>query len=296
MNAFAGRVAVVTGAADGLGRAIAEQAAVLGMKLVLADLDPDGLEAASEALQARGAEVLALVCDVRKCTHVEELADAAMIRFRAVHVLFNVGACGAPGLVWDYAEADWEAGAGANLGGAINGVRIFAPLMLGCATRDPSYRGHIVNTAALHGLAGAPALGMDNVSAHGLLALSETLYHDLRLVDAPVTASLLCARSLPKPPLDAHRHPRGEARMQALAAEGQQAVRRLVDAALPTAPATLEEVARHAFDGMARGEFLLCADPQALAAMADRIAALRQGGVPADPLALGPRIREHLAR
>lgn len=295
MSEFAGRVAVVTGAAEGLGRAIAERAAALGMKLVLADLDPDALEVASEELQDRGAEVLALVCDVRKCAHVEELADAAMIRFRAVHVLFNVGACGAPGLVWDYAEADWEAGAGANIGGAINGVRIFAPLMLGCAVRDPAYRGHIVNTAALHGLAGAPALGMDNVSAHGLLALSETLYHDLRLVDAPVTASLLCARSLPKPPAYVHHH-RGEARVQALGADGQQAVRHFVDAALPAAPATLEEVAQHAFEGMARGEFLLCADPQTLVAMAERIAALERGRTPADPLDLAPRIRGHLSR
>nr|WP_314545763.1 SDR family NAD(P)-dependent oxidoreductase [uncultured Massilia sp.] len=295
MSEFAGRVAVVTGAAEGLGRAIAERAAALGMKLVLADLDPDALEVASEELQERGAEVLALVCDVRKCAHVEELADAAMIRFRAVHVLFNVGASGAPGLVWDYAEADWEAGAGANIGGAINGVRIFAPLMLGCAARDPAYRGHIVNTAALHGLAGAPALGMDNVSAHGLLALSETLYHDLRLVDAPVAASLLCARSLPKPPAHAHHH-RGEARVHALGAEGQQAVRHLVDAALPAAPATLDEVAQHAFDGMARGEFLLCADPQTLVAMAERVAALERGRAPADPLDLAPRIRERLSR
>ncbi|MFK3737737.1 SDR family NAD(P)-dependent oxidoreductase [Massilia sp. TN1-12] len=295
MNEFAGRVAVVTGAAGGLGRAIAERAAALGMKLVLADLDSDALEMASEELQAGGAEVLALVCDVRKCTHVEELADAAMIRFHAVHVLFNVGSCGAPGLVWEYAEADWEAGAGANLGGAINGVRIFAPLMLGCAARDPSYRGHIVNSAALHGLAGAPALGMDNVSAHGLLALSETLYHDLRLVDAPVTASLLCARALPARPAHAHHH-RGEAHGQTLDEAGRQAVRCLVDEALPSAPATLEDVALHAFDGMARGEFLLCADPQTLVAMAERIAALARGSAPADPLALAPRIRAHLSR
>src|SRR4051812_23161354 len=132
MMELTGRVAVVIGAASGLGREIAAQAAALGMKLVLADLDSEALEEATEALQAQGAEVLALVCDVRNATHVEELAEAAMIRFHAVHLLVVAGDAGAPGLLWEVDEADWEAGPSADLRGAFHGVRMFTPLMLGC--------------------------------------------------------------------------------------------------------------------------------------------------------------------
>jgi NAD(P)-dependent dehydrogenase (short-subunit alcohol dehydrogenase family) len=293
MMEFAGRVAVVTGAAEGLGRAIAEQAAALGMKLVLADLDDDALELASAALQERGAEVLALVCDVRKGSHVEELADAAMIRFHAVHLLFNVGCGGAAGLVWEHGEANWEDGAGASLGGAVNGVRVFAPLMLACAARDAGYRGHIVNTAPLQGLAGAPGLGMDNVAAHGLLALTESLYQDLQLAGAPIGTSLLCARGRQMPTARAHHIVKG---VPALTEEGRQTLRRIVDETFAGVAATPADLARAAFDGIGRGDFMLGADPQVLVALAARVKAFEEGAAPVDALALGARLQPFLQR
>jgi NAD(P)-dependent dehydrogenase (short-subunit alcohol dehydrogenase family) len=197
MNDFKGRVAVITGAADGLGREFARLAAAHGMKLVLADLDADALERATDELLAGGAEVLAMVCDVRKCSHVEELADAAMIRFHGVHLLFN-NDCAAPtatgaiaGRSWEMGEAEWERVLGVNLWGVIHGVRIFTPLMLDCARRDPSYRGHIVNTASM---AGQGALA---VARQAVLALTETLHAELRDAGAAVGASVLCPEGLP---------------------------------------------------------------------------------------------------
>jgi NAD(P)-dependent dehydrogenase (short-subunit alcohol dehydrogenase family) len=191
MRDFNGRVAVITGAARGLGRAFADMAAARGMRLVLADLDADALERAAEELMAGGAEVLAMVCDVRKCSHVEELADAAMIRFHGVHLLFNNDCAGADGRSWEISEADWERVLGVNLWGVIHGVRIFTPLMLDCARRDPSYRGHIVNTASMAGQ------GAVKVARHAVLALTETLHQELRDSGAPIGASVLCPEELP---------------------------------------------------------------------------------------------------
>jgi len=186
MKDFAGRVAVITGAAGGLGREFAATAAALGMKLVLADLDADALERTADDLLAGGAEVLAMVCDVRKCSHVEELADAAMIRFHGVHLLVNNDCARVDGLTWELSEADWERVLDTNLWGVIHGVRIFTSLMLDCARRDPAYQGHIVNTASMAGQ------GAVKVARQAVLALSETLDQDLRHSGAPVAASVLC--------------------------------------------------------------------------------------------------------
>lgn len=186
MKDFAGRVAVITGAATGLGRAFADTAAALGMKLVLADLDADALERATDDLLAGGAEVLAMVCDVRKCSHVEELADAAMIRFHGVHLLVNNDCARVDGLTWQLSEANWERVLDTNLWGVIHGVRIFTPLMLDCAGREPGYQGHIVNTASMAGQ------GAVKVARQAVLALSETLHQELRDAGAPIAASVLC--------------------------------------------------------------------------------------------------------
>lgn len=186
MKDFTGRVAVITGAASGLGRAFASTAAALGMKLVLADLDADALERTADDLLAGGTEVLAMVCDVRKCSHVEELADAAMIRFHGVHLLVNNDCARVDGLSWELSEADWERVLDTNLWGAIHGVRSFVPLMLDCARRDPDYQGHIVNTASMAGQ------GAVKVARQAVLALSETLHQELRQMEAPIAASVLC--------------------------------------------------------------------------------------------------------
>jgi NAD(P)-dependent dehydrogenase (short-subunit alcohol dehydrogenase family) len=128
MKNFKDKVAVITGGASGLGREFALTAAGLGMKLVLADVQQDTLDATTAELEAQGAQVLSVICDVRKTEQVQVLADATMARFGAVHLVFNNAGVGSGGLIWENTEADWEWVLGVNLWGVIHGVRIFTRL------------------------------------------------------------------------------------------------------------------------------------------------------------------------
>ncbi|MFT5962084.1 MAG: NAD(P)-dependent dehydrogenase (short-subunit alcohol dehydrogenase family), partial [Burkholderiaceae bacterium] len=206
MKNFTNRVAVITGGASGFGREFALIGARLGMKLVLADVQQDALDRVKTELEALGAEVLAVRCDVRHADEIQALADATMARFGAVHLLFNNAGVGSGGLVWENTQADWEWVLGVNLWGVIHGVRIFTPLMLACAKADPDYEGHIVNTASMAGLLNAPTMGVYNVSKHAVVSLTESLYQDLRLVEAPISASVLCPYFVPTGISQSHRN------------------------------------------------------------------------------------------
>jgi len=282
MKDFAGRVAVITGAGSGIGRALADRAAALGMKLVLADVDADALEGATGELLAGGSEVLSMVCDVRKCSHVEELADAAIIRFHGVHLVFNNAGVTSAGLVWEHSEADWEWVLGVNLWGAIHGVRIFTPLMLDCAKREAGYRGHIVNTAAMTGLFGAPALGPETVSRHAVVALSETLYHDLRLVDAPIGASVLCPDQVPTAIAQSQRHRPEEARRHHAPPPSQPAIQALLAGNAEAGGMSAAAVADFTFAAIRDGAFYIVPQPQGLDAVAARAQAIVNLAPPAD--------------
>jgi NAD(P)-dependent dehydrogenase (short-subunit alcohol dehydrogenase family) len=294
MEHFTGRVAVVTGAAGGFGRAFAQAAADLGMKLVLADVDAHALETASSALQEAGHEVLAMVCDVRKGAHVAELADAAMIRFGAVHLVFNNAGVGAAGLVWENTEADWEWVLGVNLWGVIHGVRAFTPLMLECARRDPLYQGHIVNTASMAGLLNAPAMGAYNVSKHAVVSLSETLYHDLKLVEAPIGTSVLCPYFVPTGIAQSERHRPGELRADGGPTASQRAAQALVERAVASGRVSAADVAQLTFDAIRRGDFYIYSHPQALDGVAERVDAIVHGKLPPDPYRATPQITDML--
>jgi NAD(P)-dependent dehydrogenase (short-subunit alcohol dehydrogenase family) len=294
MKRFEGRVAVITGAASGLGRAFADQASQLGMKLVLADVDSRALENAAGELQAAGAEVLAMVVDVSKGEHVEELADAAMIRFHGVHLVFNNAGVGAGGLVWENTESDWEWVLGVNLWGTIHGVRVFTPLMLDCARRDPDYEGHIVNTASMAGLLNPPAMGVYNVSKHAVVSLSESLYHDLRLVDAPVQASLLCPYFVPTGIGHSEAHRPHDLQNDAAPTASQQAAHTLINKALESSKVSAADVAAITFDGIREGRFYIYSHPRALGAVAERMDAIVQGKPPADPYAATPQLTQML--
>lgn len=139
------------------------------MKMVLADVQQDELDAA----------VIGVRCDVSRVEEVQALADAAMREFGTVNLVFNNAGVGSGGLVLENSHKDWEWVLGANLWGVVHGVRIFTPLMLAAAQKDPSYEGHIVNTASMAGLLNAPNMGVYNVSKAAVVSLSETLYHDM---------------------------------------------------------------------------------------------------------------------
>ena len=294
MKNFNGKVAVITGAASGLGLEFANRAAALGMRLVLADVDQDGLDKARAELAAGGATVLAMPCDVRKGVQVQALADAAMAQFGAVHLVFNNAGVGSGGLIWENSEADWEWVLGVNLWGVIHGVRIFTPLMLECAARDPSFEGHIVNTASMAGLLNAPAMGVYNVSKHAVVSLSETLYHDLQLVGAPIGASVLCPYFVPTGISQSHRNRPLDVKMTAGPTASQVAAQAMTSKAVESGKVSAFDVARLTFEAIADGQFYIYSHPAALGNVADRMDQIVHQRNPSDPYKAAPHIRDML--
>ena len=190
MKSFEGRTAVVTGAASGIGLALAERFAAARMQVVLADIQQDALDRAVANLEQRQARVIGVVTDTMVRDSVEALAERAFDTFGKVHVLCNnagvASTRGTPGSgIWEVPAADWQWVMGVNFYGVLYGLQVFVPHML--AHGEP---GHIVNTASLAGL--MPGGGSYGVSKHGVLCLTETLYNDLRARNAAVGASVVC--------------------------------------------------------------------------------------------------------
>ncbi len=194
MEDLQGKVAVITGGASGIGRAVAERAAAEGMKIVLGDIEEGALAQAVDDLTAAGAEAIGVVTDVADRASVEALRDRALDRFGAVHLVHNNAGIGLGGPIWEVTEEDWRWILGVNLWGVIHGVATFTPLLI------EQGEGHIVNTASIAGLIVAPFLGPYNATKQAVVAISETLFKDLQTVAAPVGVSV----ALPRLRADAH--------------------------------------------------------------------------------------------
>ena len=293
MKNFHNRVAVITGAASGFGREFALAGARLGMRLVLADVQQQALAATAAELEGLGVQVLAMPCDVRKGEQVEALAAAAMARFGAVHLVFNNAGVGAGGLVWESTQADWEWVLGVNLWGVIHGVRVFTPLMLACAKSDAEYEGHIVNTASMAGLLNPPAMGVYNVSKHAVVSLSETLYHDLDLVGAPIGASVLCPYFVQTGISQSHRN-RPDDVPAAAPTASQLASQAGMEKAVSSGKVSAAEVAENTFTAIRDGQFYIYSHPAALGNVQTRMEDIVTGRNPTDPYAATPHVREKL--
>ena len=187
MNNFRGRVAVVTGAASGIGLALTERFVAEGMKVVMADIEARTLATASERLRRDGAAVLPLRVDVSQPGDVERLADETYNAFGAAHVVCNNAGVAVIGAIHEHTLADWQWVINVNLWGVIHGVRVFLPRML--AGGD---EGHFVNTASMAGLTTAPFMSVYDVTKHGVVALSESMYKELALSGAPIGVSVVC--------------------------------------------------------------------------------------------------------
>jgi NAD(P)-dependent dehydrogenase (short-subunit alcohol dehydrogenase family) len=187
MRRFRDRVAVVTGAASGIGLALAERFAAEGMKVVMADIEPPALASAAEALRRTGASVLPTQVDVSRPEDVERLARETYEAFGAAHVLCNNAGVAVLGAVHEHTLADWQWVINVNLWGVIHGVRVFLPRMLGGGEE-----GHIVNTASMAGLTTAPFMSVYDVTKHGVVALSESLYKEMQVAGAPIGVSVVC--------------------------------------------------------------------------------------------------------
>jgi len=184
---FKGRVAVITGAANGIGRAVAERCAHEGMDIVIADIEEGALVELEKDLQDAGARVLAVITDVSKSHDMDALARRTLDAFGAVHLLFNNAGVAVEGIIWENSLEDWQWVLGVNLWGVIHGVRTFTPLMLEQHTAC-----HMVNTASISGLYSDLGLGVYKVSKHGVVTLSETMYHELKKKKSKLKISVLC--------------------------------------------------------------------------------------------------------
>ena len=191
MQDFKGRVAVVTGAASGIGWGLAERCAREGMKVVLADIEEPALEEAAAKLKATGADVLAVRADVASYESVTALKEATLNAYGGVHLLFNNAGVNVSlttrQRIWDYPLDDWEWIIGVNLKGVIHGIKAFLPVML-----EQGTPGHVVNTASMAGLIAEGKLIIYAATKAAVIKLSEGLYLQLQQEQAPVGASVLC--------------------------------------------------------------------------------------------------------
>ena len=254
MKEFKGKVAVVTGAASGIGRALAERGAREGMRVVLADVDGAALGEAERELKETGADVIAVRTDVSKSEEVEALARKTLDAFGAAHVLFNNAGVGAGTTVWESTLADWEWVLGVNLWGVIYGVRTFVPVML-----EQGDECHIVNTASMAGLISGPALGVYKVAKHGVVSLSETLCCELALMKSNIGVSVLCPGGVNTRIMDSERNRPAELRNDSeggsahpAVAQAEAILHRIVGAGMPPS-----DVAEMVFDAIRDERFYI---------------------------------------
>lgn len=292
---FKGKTAVLTGAGSGFGLECARIGARLGMNLVLADVQQDALDKAAAEMTAAGAQVLAFRLDVSKAAEVEALGAAVLARFGAPHFVFNNAGVGAGGLIWENTLKDWEWVIGVNLMGVAHGVRVFTPMMLEAAKKDPAWQGHIVNTASMAGLLNAPNMGIYNVSKHAVVSMSETLYQDLALVTDQISASVLCPFFVPTGIGQSQRN-RPDELPAAKPTKSQLIGQAMSDKAVSSGKVTAAEVAQKVFDAVAANQFYIYSHPKAIGSVQTRLEDILQARNPTNPFAHKPEIGEELKK
>jgi NAD(P)-dependent dehydrogenase (short-subunit alcohol dehydrogenase family) len=184
MHDLAGRVAVVTGSAGGIGLELASQLAAAGMRVLMSDVDGERLESAAAGVDG---EVEAVPADVARAADVEALADRARKRFGNVHIVCNNAGVTRPGQAWELDLDEWQWLLSVNVLGVVNGIRAFVPAML-----EHGEPGHVVNTASIGGLLPYAGIAAYTASKYAVVGLSEGLQLDLRAAGAPIGVSVLC--------------------------------------------------------------------------------------------------------
>jgi len=292
MQSFAEKTAVITGAGSGLGREFALLGAKLGMRLVLADVQQDALKQTEASAMALGADVLSQVCDVRNGDQVESLAQRAVQRFGSIHLVFNNAGVGAGGLIWESTQHDWEWVLGVNVWGVVHGVRVFTPIMLASEKADPTFQGHIVNTASMAGLLTPPAMGVYNVSKHAVVALTETLYHDLSLIESGLGVSVLCPYFVPTGISQSESVRPSDTKPAEPATRSQQLSQAMLEKAVTAGKVSAAEVAQMTFDAIRARQFYIYSHPQALGNVDRRMQDILHARNPSDPYEQAPKLRD----
>jgi len=257
MKEFKGKVAVITGAASGIGRGIAERCVSEGMKVVLADIDEANLAKAETELKTAGARVLGVRTDVSKRSDIERLARQALDAFGQVHLLFNNAGVAAGGAPWEATWNDWEWVIGVNLWGVIHGVKVFTPLMMAQNTEC-----HIINTSSTAGLIVSGLSAPYAVTKHAVVALSEGLYVTLQQRNSLVKVSVLCPGLVRTNIANAERNRPAELRNEPVPMTPQmQAGLAAFKAAMETSMSPLQ-VADVVFDAIEKEQFYILPHPE----------------------------------
>jgi NAD(P)-dependent dehydrogenase (short-subunit alcohol dehydrogenase family) len=268
MKEFKNKVAVVTGAASGIGLGLAERCVKEGMKVVLADVEEPALAQAEKELRALGGTVLSVRTDVSKAKDMEALAKKTLNEFGAVHLLFNNAGLEVRGTVWEQTLADWEWIISVNLWGVIHGIRVFVPIMLRQQTEC-----HIVNTASTASLICSPGLGSYKVTKQGILGLSETLYLELKQRNTQLGVSVVCPsfvrtriqQSERNRPTDLQNQP-GEVQISPEEQSQIQWFREQNEKGMST-----EQFAEIVFNGIKKNQFYIISHPESMTSIRQRM-------------------------
>ena len=279
MKDLKGKVAAVTGAASGLGRSMALAFASEGMDVALADVDQTNLSSVADEVQAKGVRAITLKVDVSQSEQVEAFRDHALARLGAIHVVCNNAGVSPLGAAWENTPADWQWILGVNLWGVINGVRAFTPYLIA------QNEGHIVNTASVSGLISPPGSGAYNATKHAVVALSESLHHDLRERSSAVGVSVLCPAYVPTGIVDSERSrpkelPASEKSRETLAREA------MLRKAVSSGKVSADQVAQAVVAAVKEGRFYILTHPRIKGAIRARMEDILEGRAPRNPMAL----------
>jgi NAD(P)-dependent dehydrogenase (short-subunit alcohol dehydrogenase family) len=279
MKELKGKIAAVTGAASGLGRSMALAFAGEGMDLALADVDEVNLSSVQEEVLAKGVRAITLKVDVSNAQQIEIFRDQTLTRLGGVHVVCNNAGVSPLGAVWENSAADWQWILGVNLWGVVHGVRAFAPHLI---AQD---EGHIVNTASVSGLISPPGSGAYNVTKHAVIALSESLHHDLRERKSCVGVSVLCPAYVPTGIVDSER-----SRPKELGAstKSEQTLAReaMLRKAVKSGKVSADQVAQAVIAAIKEERFYILTHPKIKGAIQARMEDILNGRAPRNPLAL----------
>ena len=281
MKELKGKVAVVTGGAGGLGRAMAMHFAREGMHVALADIDQASLDVTAAELRALGVQAIGIRTDVSKATEVDALAARVVTELGGVHVVCNNAGISPLGAAWENTLADWEWMLGVNLWGVIHGVRAFTPLLL---AQD---EGHIVNTASVAGLINPPGSAMYNVTKHAVVALTETLFHDLAGRNSKVGCSVLCPAYVPTGIADSERsRPAALANPGATKSAEQQAREDMLKKAVRSGRLSADDIGAAVLAAVKEERFYILTHPRIKGAIQARMEDILEGRSPRNPLSL----------
>jgi len=274
MKNLQGKIAVITGGAEGIGKGIAVRAAAEGMKLVLADINAAKLEATVAEFKAQGIEVIGVPTDVASEEQVNALAAKAFAHFGNVHLLVNNAGVAVAKPAWETTQKDWDWVMGVNFYGVTHALRAFIPTML-----KHGEEGHIVNTASMAGLTSQPSLASYNASKHAVVTVSEGLHHDLTLRQSRIKVSVLCPGWV-KTGIGHSERNRDDGKQTAsaidpVAAKVGMAVLQAVENGIP-----VSQVASDVFDAIAAERFYILTHPEMKQAIQVRMEDILQQRAP----------------